>query len=376
MNNPWLLGIFVVGIFFFGVPMLRVLPVLMRLIAALASGAVRWPGPIIHDPDPKVNSGKQRLGWRSEHLFSTLIQYTLGLVAAFFFLASMVLINGTSLLAGYIQMQWTWQLPILILVVYIGGTISSKRVIYHMKQVNRLLSDLASGVEPRQIDGSSAEAEYAIEHPLIERQGADSDHARALKIFSEATRYFQVGDQRTALALYQEAINIDPALHERAREALSNKAQSCSPKDAGSIYYWLGLHAEYLMDWKQAQAGYEEAINAFNRIGYQKRESRAHCNLGNVKMRMRDESAMDEFEKAIALNPRNGSAYLNIGRIYYGLSEPGDYRFEQALEAFADAIVADPLIYGPMVIASLRQIGYTWKKDLEDITQRVERKRH
>ena len=45
------------------------------------------------------------------------------------------------------------------------------------------------------------------------------------------------------------------------------------------------------------------------------------------------------------------------------------------MDAFADAIIADPVLYGPIVISRLREIGYTWKEDLEDITQRVEMKR-
>ena len=93
-------------------------------------------------------------------------------------------------------------------------------------------------------------------------------------------------------------------------------------------------------------------------------------------MRLHDSSAMEEFEKAINLNPKNGTAHLNIGRIYYGISSEGDPRYERALNAFADAIVADPLLYGPQVIASLREPGYTWQEDLEKVTQRVESKRH
>ena len=93
-------------------------------------------------------------------------------------------------------------------------------------------------------------------------------------------------------------------------------------------------------------------------------------------MRMNDSSGMDEFEKAIALNPRNGFAHLNIARMYYRISEPGDEQYERALNAFADAIMADPLTYGPMVISSLRDIGYTWKEDLEKITKIVENKQH
>ncbi len=129
-----------------------------------------------------------------------------------------------------------------------------------------------------------------------------------------------------------------------------------------------------MSNWKQAAAWYEKAIKAFHQTGYQKRASRAHCNLGKVKMKMRDPSAMEEFEKAIALNPRNGTAHINIGTTYYGISERGDPGYERALDAFAAAIIADPSTYGPIVISRLRSIGYTWKEDLEEITKRVERK--
>jgi hypothetical protein len=84
---------------------------------------------------------------------------------------------------------------------------------------------------------------------------------------------------------------------------------------------------------------------------------------------------MNEFEKAVALNSKNGFAHINIGTLYYRISERGDPRFEQALDAYANAIVADPLRYGPMVISRLREYGYTWKEDLEDVKQRVEKKR-
>lgn len=375
MNSSWLFGIFLGGAFIFAVPTLRVLPVMVRLLAALTSGLVKWPGPMIHDPGPNVKLGWQRLGQPSKHLFSTFIGCTLGLVGAFGFSVLMLLVNNTSLLTGYIQIRWTWELPALILIVYIGGVINLKKVVYHGNQVNILLSDLASGAEPRQINGNSAETEYAIEHPLVDHQAIPSDNARALILFSEATKHVQTGNQQQALIFYQEAMNIAPSLHEHAQEALSKMSQDCSLKDAGPIYYWLGVHSEYLRDLKQAKIWYEKAINAFGQIGYQKRESRTHCNLGNVKMNMLDESAMEEFEKAITLYPRNGIAHLNIGKIYYGISEPGDDRYERALDAFADAIVSDPLAYGPMVISSLRAIGYTWKEDLEKITQRVENKR-
>ena len=148
-------------------------------------------------------------------------------------------------------------------------------------------------------------------------------------------------------------------------------AESCSPTDAGPIYYWLGIHSEYLRDWKQAAVWYEQAINAFGQLGYPKRESRAHCNLGNVKMQSGDPTGIEEFEKAIALNPKNGTAHMNIGFTYYMISEPGDERYEMALDALAHAILADPEIYGPMVQARLRSVGYTWKEDIQRIAERM-----
>jgi tetratricopeptide (TPR) repeat protein len=374
MNNPCLLAIFLGGALYFGLPLLAVLPVLVRLLKALASGAVKWPGPVIRDPNPGVNRGRLHLGWPAEHLFSTFIVNTLGLVGAFSF-SLLSLLSATPLLSDYVYINWSWGLSILVLAALAGGAISVKGTVHHMAQVNVLLSDLAGKAEPRQVDGQSAEAEYAIEHPLVKYQALGSDRLKALGLFYEGVRCYQDGDRRRALPLYQEALNIDSSLHQHAREALANMAQGCSPTDAGPIYYWLGAHSEYLMDLAQAAAWYEKAILAFGQLGYPKREARAHCNLGNVKMRMRDPSAMEEFEKAIALNPRNGTAYINIGTMYYGISERGDPRFERALDAFANAIVADPLLYGPIVIARLREIGYTWKEDLEDITKRVESKR-
>jgi tetratricopeptide (TPR) repeat protein len=356
------------------VRLLGVIGIPIRLLAALISGGVKWPGPIVHDPNPDVNRGRLHLGLPLDHLFSMFIWYFLGLASAFVF-SFLMFLSTTSLLAGHVHIRWTWGLPIVIIAIILGGEIGSKKANYHGNQIKRLLADLMGGEEPRQMEGSSAEAEYAIEHPLVERHFSDPNYARALILFSEATKYTQSGNQLQGIMLYQEAMKIAPSLHERAREDLSILGQECSPKDAGPIYYWLGAHSEYLMDWKQAAVYYGKAIDAFSQIGHKKRESRAHCNLGNVKMHLRDESAMKEFEKAIALNPRNGTAHLNIARTYYSISEPGDYRYELALDAFANAIVADPLTYGPKVITSLREIGYTWEEDLEKITQKVESKR-
>jgi tetratricopeptide (TPR) repeat protein len=374
MNNPCLSAIYLGGTLCFGVLTLAVLPALIRLLAALLSGSVKWPGPPIHDLDPNVSLGKLRLGLPSDHLFPTFIRYALVLVGTFVF-SLLTFLSGTPLLAGYVQVRCTWGLLILALVLYLGGLLSARKAFYHTAQVQRLLSDLAGNVEPRNVDGLSAEAEYAIEHPLLERKAPGSVNPKALRLFCESVRCYQDGREGRALQLYQEALDIDPSLHEHARETLMDMEQGCSLKNAGALYYWLGIHSEHLHNWKEAETWYAEAIQALSFMGHKKRESRAHCNLGSVKMRLRDPSAMGEFETAIALNPRNGTAHLNIGRIYYGIAGPEDDRYERALDAFADAILADPAMYGPKVISILREIGYTWREDLDKITQRAESKR-
>jgi tetratricopeptide (TPR) repeat protein len=146
-------------------------------------------------------------------------------------------------------------------------------------------------------------------------------------------------------------------------------AQGCSPEDEGAIYYWLGIHSEYLKDSAQAVIWYAKAVDIFHKLGCQKREARAHCNLGSVKMRLEDPSGMEEYEKAITLNPLDGIAHINIGTAYYLTDE-----YERALDAFAEAIWVDPERYSPVVISRLQRFAYTWKEDLEGVRQRVAKK--
>lgn len=374
MSNSCLSVIYLGAAFFFALPLLRVLPAFVRLLFALVTGAVKWPGPIVTNPNPRASLGRVQYRLSPDHLFPIFLAYSLGLAGAFIF-SLLTFLSTTSLLAGYVSITWSAMTVLMTFMVFLGGWFGVTRTAYHLPQVTALLSNLHSAAEPRYSDSSLAEAEYAIAHPLANYKTSPPEAGRAVQVFCEATAFYQGGDQRSALMLYQEALRLDPNLHQHARETLSQMAASASPQSAGAIYYWLGAHSEYLMNWPQAKTWYEQAAADFHQLGYTHRESRVHCNLGNVKMHLRDETAMGEFEKSIALNPRNGTAYINIGRTYYRISEEGDPRFELALDAFANAIVADPLLYGPQVIASLREIGYTWQEDLEKITQRVESKR-
>lgn len=373
MNTTCLLIVYGMVTVYFGAHVLRIIPTLLRLLVALRAGTVKWPGPRIHDPDPKASKLRGNLGVGYENLFSTFTRNSLSVSAALFYSVSVALTH-TPLLSRFITIKSPGLEWVFLAVAFVGGGMAAKQVRRNLIQVNTVLSDLATGAEPRAIDGRSAEAKYAIEHPLIKLIGR-SEGERALNLFYESVKCHQEGNEQRALALYQEAMRRDPSLHEHAREALAKMLKGKSPEETGPIYYWMGIHSEWLSNWKRAAFCYEKAVYAFHEIGYRNRESRAHCNLGNVKMQMRDPSAMAEFETAIALNPRNGTAHLNIARTYYLVSERGDFRHELALDAFADAIVADPLTYGPRVISSLREIGYTWKEDLEEITRRVEKKR-
>ena len=84
---------------------------------------------------------------------------------------------------------------------------------------------------------------------------------------------------------------------------------------------------------------------------------------------------MPAFEKAIALNPRDGIAHLNIALVYYySGNDPGSPEHESALDSFADAILADPERYGPQVAFHMRSYSYTWEEGLRKVLQRVSNK--
>jgi len=354
---------------FFGLHFLMILPALARMVAGLVSGVVKWPGPRVHDLDPNAATIRQRLGVGFENLFPTFLRHGLTVLAGLAYSLLGLIGFSRGLLAPAQGSEFfIW---LLTLAAFVGVSISIPRAQQHAAQVLMLLSDRASGGEPRHVDGTSAEAEYAIEHPLLGRQFGVADSPRALNIFNEGTTRYQAGGQMAALSFYQEALQFDPSLHQHACEALAKLAPILPPVEAGAAYYWLGIHSEYLTNRVQAAEWYQKAIQAYAQLGYSHRESRCHCNLGNVKLQMHDPTGMDEFERAIALNPSNGTAHMNIGVTYYRISGEGDPRFERALDAFADAIVIDPRLYGPKVIGRMREHSYEWKRDLEEVDRRV-----
>ncbi len=86
MANTLLLILYIGGTLYFGAALLPLLPALIWFLRALISGAVKWPGPTVRDPDPRVNAGRLRLGLPAERLlFPAYLYHTLVLVAAFVF---------------------------------------------------------------------------------------------------------------------------------------------------------------------------------------------------------------------------------------------------------------------------------------------------
>lgn len=372
LGNPWFVGITGVCAVFFGVKAVLVFPSLLRLIWALLRRSVIWPGPRILEQETVHPHDQQLPEPSSKPLFRLFVAYAMGALVA-------TIILGVLFFVGFLQMELAvfWKscyLLFLAILAFTWGVSNSRRAVFLADQVKRILDNRSGGGEPKQ-PGVSAESEYAIEHPLANHRGLKPETELAITKFVEATMNFQEGNITLAHSLFEQALRIAPTLHEDARTILKKMVERSKSNEAGAVFYWLGIHSEYMMDWRQAADWYEKAAQIYAQCGYPMRESRVHCNLGNVKMRLHDDTAMDEFEKAISLNPRNGTAHLNIARIYYGISGPGDGRYERALDAFAGAIIADPFTYGPKVIASLREIGYTWQEDLEKITQKVEKKR-
>jgi len=368
MDNFWFELIFGIASLYFGAQTARIFPTFLRMLAALLSGKVKWPGPRIHAPNPHASNVRARLGIGYDNLFSDFSRNSLGVIGAFVF-SILTFLASTPQMRGYVRIKSPWEYLCLSMVALVGGGMALTKAIQNRTQVNRLLSDLAEEVEPRGIEGQSIEAEYVIEHPLTRRQSEWLSSTRALNMFYESVTNQQDGNAQKALTLYQDALAIDPALHTHARDALAHMAESPSLEDAGAIYYWLGVHSEYLKENRQAAVWYTKAVDAFHKIRYQKREARAHCNLGTVKMKLKDPSGMAEYEKAIKLNPMDGTAHINMGMAYYMTD-----KHERALDAFAEAISVDPGRYAPVVVSQLQRLGYTWKEDMEAIRKKVVKK--
>jgi len=118
----------------------------------------------------------------------------------------------------------------------------------------------------------------------------------------------------------------------RNPESLWGRVNGVFPGVVREAYFNLGV---YYND--NGRAG--EAIEQFKKaIEINPRYAMAHNNLGiaYTKIGMLDE-AVYEYEQALAINPRHAKAHYNLGVVYF---RQGD--FDRAMVKFKDAIVINP----------------------------------
>lgn len=358
----WFMAILLASMLALGSLLLSVLPVMLQLRRRLRLGDVRWPGP----PAPPGAAPP-------DALFPALLRHATMLALTIACLL-LLFLGQTPTLAGVLQVDWPWMLPGVTAFLLLAGTLQARQMLRDSRHVRDLLSGGRAAAPPQPPLPAASHPEPGIPHPLLQHPAPGGLRQQALALFVQGSWLLQAGQTHQADRLQQQALELDPFLHQHALQALRRLAQDCDSQESGMLYFWLGAHAEYLWDLKQALSWFQTAADEFHQRGWAERESRARCSLGSVKLRLRDESGRLEFERAVALSPANGAAHLNIARLLYLSGRPGEAAYERALDEFACAIAADPHLYGPMVLASLRKAGDAWKRDLEQVTRRLERK--
>ncbi len=139
MNNHWILAVSGVAAVYFGLQTLRILPTVVRLISALRSGSVVWPGPIIQDLEYTVRVARQRLGAPPQYLFTSFFKHALGVVAAFSMSVLLILNVFFLWIVPLEGKEWiAFGLPLFAVIV--GGRLYLKRALYNMVEVNKILT--------------------------------------------------------------------------------------------------------------------------------------------------------------------------------------------------------------------------------------------
>lgn len=100
-NNTWMQVFFGVATIYFGALTIRILPPFIRLLSALFTRVVKWPGPRIHDPDLNAGTVSMRHGPGFQNLFPAFFGNASGVIGAFF-LSLLTFLSSTPLLNKYI----------------------------------------------------------------------------------------------------------------------------------------------------------------------------------------------------------------------------------------------------------------------------------
>ena len=353
----------------FGTIVIFQLPTVCRVLLALCIKTVKWPGPVVIDPDQSIRTGRARMGLSEEHLFPSYI-WNLGVVFtgfAFSLLSYRGLEMGTMIFTGGQCIEIG-----LLLIIIASAFYSMRRMNINSKQIRGLLHDVSLGVEARSVKISSAESEYAIEHPDICDKLGDREFITAFKLYKEGIHNLQGGNRWKGNLLNQEALGQYPDLHKHARELLLELITDSTENDLGPIYYWIAIHSENLREMDESLKWYQKAIEQFEKQGYWKREGRIHCNVGKIYLQKNNyERAISEFEEAVRLNESDGMAYFNMGMIYYRICDQGDEKYDKAIDAFAHAIRADPKVYASIVLSRMKFLSYSWKEDFNMVMQKA-----
>lgn len=137
--------------------------------------------------------------------------------------------------------------------------------------------------------------------------------------------------EQAGVAFQQGLSALDRHDYSAATEAFGRSRQV---QDTGLGAFYQGYSRQLLGDTRAAVADYLVALEAFsdsdivlNNLGY------AQLELGRFDL------AMDYLRAAVASNPSNPQAHLNLGVVYYALQ-----RFEDAITQFAEAGRLDPVI--------------------------------
>jgi len=192
--------------------------------------------------------------------------------------------------------------------------------------------------------GRIGEATAMLREVVAEGAAADVDErtadaallaARALSVLEEQRRI--AGDDAEALSpeaaepFQQGLYALETGDLAAARDAF---ARSRAAQETGVVAFYEGYVLQLLDDPRGAIAAYEAARAALggsdillNNLGY------AHLQVGRLDL------ALVSLREAIAVNPSNARAHLNLGLAYYGLA-----RFGNAVASFDTALALEPAL--------------------------------
>lgn len=116
--------------------------------------------------------------------------------------------------------------------------------------------------------------------------------------------------------------------------AVSAFERSYSAQQTGLASFYLGYSKQFVGDTRGAIEAYEAALATYpdsdtvlNNMGY------AQIELG------RFDRALDYLRRAVAANPENAQAHLNLGIVYYAIQ-----RYEDSIGSFSEAARLDPAL--------------------------------